>query len=139
MPLLIGRLYPFGLWFVCVVPCKGVHPYVVERLAKFLNEAGLVQFAYRSDKEPSSVEEVDAIGKKIMEILEKRKFDLYSSSSAGPPSGPDVAGMHVDEDEKDKVAFAEKALDETAMKEAKKQQVQERSAIGVDVVGNRVL
>ena len=42
VPLLIGRLYPYGIWFVCVVPCKGVHQYVIERLARFFNDAGLV-------------------------------------------------------------------------------------------------
>ena len=55
MPLLIGRLCPYRVFFVCVVPRKGVHPQVVERLARFLNEAGLVQFSYRSDKEPSII------------------------------------------------------------------------------------
>ena len=53
VPLLVARLYPFGVYFVVVVPCKGIHKTVVERLARFLNEAGLVKFSVRSDKEPS--------------------------------------------------------------------------------------
>ena len=42
VPLLIDRLYTCGVYFVVVVPCKGVHQCVIERLATFLNEAGLV-------------------------------------------------------------------------------------------------
>ena len=39
----------------------------------------------------------------------------------------------------DKVAFAQEALDETALNQAKQQSAQERSAIGVDAMGNRVV
>ena len=42
------------------MPFKGVHDIVIERLAKCLDETGLVQFAYRSDKEASTVAMLEA-------------------------------------------------------------------------------
>ena len=92
------------------------------------------------DQEPSSVEDIDAIGKKIMELLEAQKRSFAAASSARPSSEAAVTeqlgSMKVEED---KVAFAAQALNETAMNQAKQQSSQERRVIGVDTMGNRVL
>ena len=53
--LLVMRLYPYGLYFSCVVDVKGPDPVASERLAHFIKSAGLLHFAYRSDKEPAIV------------------------------------------------------------------------------------
>ena len=53
--VLVVRVYPYKLWFVCVVPAKGRDPKVVQRLARFIRECGLVHFTFRSDREPAIV------------------------------------------------------------------------------------
>ena len=53
LTLLVVRLYPSGLWFVCVCDRKGHDDALIGRLAKFISEAGLIKFAYRSDREPA--------------------------------------------------------------------------------------
>ena len=53
--VLVMKLYPFKLFFACVVPSKGSDPLVVARLCRFIQECGLLHFAYRSDREPSIV------------------------------------------------------------------------------------
>ena len=53
--VLVVCLYPFKIFLSCVAPNKGVHDYAVKRLAKFINDCGLVKFSYRSDREPSIV------------------------------------------------------------------------------------
>ena len=58
--LLIGWAYPLGIYVLCVVPSKGVRDLVVERLTMLLNETCLVQFAYRSNTEPSIVAMAEA-------------------------------------------------------------------------------
>ena len=50
---LVARLYPYNVLFCCAVVVKGVDPAITKRLARFLKEAGLIHFAYRSDKGPS--------------------------------------------------------------------------------------
>ena len=52
---LVFKLYPFKLFFGCVVQTKGPDPLVVARLTQFIKDSGLVHFAYRSDKEPAIV------------------------------------------------------------------------------------
>ena len=52
---LVIRVYPYKLFFVCVVPMKGRDPRVVQRLERFIKECGLVHFTFRSDREPSIV------------------------------------------------------------------------------------
>ena len=61
---LVIRVYPYKLFFVCVVPVKGRDPRIVQRLERFIKECGLVHFTFRSDREPSIVamlEEVCAL------------------------------------------------------------------------------
>ena len=61
--LLVIRVYPYKLVFSCVVPSKGRHPDVVNRLTRFIKECGLTQFTYRSDLEPSIMAMMgDAVG-----------------------------------------------------------------------------
>ena len=55
IPVLVIRLKPMGVYMAAVVPCKGVHEWVVKRLARFILDCGLITFSYRADKEPSSV------------------------------------------------------------------------------------
>ena len=52
---LVLKLDPFRLLFACVVPSKGSDLLVVARLCRFIQECGLLHFAYRSDREPSIV------------------------------------------------------------------------------------
>ena len=51
--VLVLKLYPYKVFFACVVPAKGAEPSVVSRLALFIKEMGLIHFAYRSDREPT--------------------------------------------------------------------------------------
>ena len=51
--LLVIRVYPFKIFFCCIVPSKGRHPHVVRRLERFIRECGLTHFTYRSDREPA--------------------------------------------------------------------------------------
>ena len=53
--VLILKLYPYKLIFACVVPSKGSDPLVIARLCRFIQECGLLHFAYRSDREPAIV------------------------------------------------------------------------------------
>ena len=53
--VLVIKVYPYKLFFVCVVPAKGRIPEVVQRLARFIRECGLVHFTFRSDREPAIV------------------------------------------------------------------------------------
>ena len=53
LTLLVIRVYPFKLFFCCVVPSKGRHPLVVRRLERFVRECGLTHFTYRSGREPA--------------------------------------------------------------------------------------
>ena len=62
VPVLIVRLKPHGVYFAAVVPSKGTHPWVVERLSRFILERGRIQVSYRADKEPSIV----ALSKKLV-------------------------------------------------------------------------
>ena len=55
VPVLILRLKPFGIYLAIVVPNKGVHDWVVQRVSRFILDSGLLQFSYRADKEPSIV------------------------------------------------------------------------------------
>ena len=52
---LIMRVYPCKVFLCTWVPSKGRDPRVVARIARFFKEAGLTQFAYRSDREPAIV------------------------------------------------------------------------------------
>ena len=49
------RLYPYRMFFACKVDAKGPDPMASERVAHFIKSAGLVHFAYRTDKEPAIV------------------------------------------------------------------------------------
>ena len=49
--ILVLRLYPYKFRFSTVVPVKGLDQMVAHRVARFIRDAGLVHFAYRSDRE----------------------------------------------------------------------------------------
>ena len=49
--ILVLKLFPYRLIFACVVPSKGSDPLVVARLCRFIMECGLLNCAYRSDRE----------------------------------------------------------------------------------------
>ena len=53
LTLLVTRIYPFKIFFCCVIPGKGRNPLVVRRLERFIRECGLTHFTYRSDREPA--------------------------------------------------------------------------------------
>ena len=53
LTVLVIRVYPYKLFFTCSVPCKGRDPHVVNRLARFIKECGLLHFTFRSDREPA--------------------------------------------------------------------------------------
>ena len=55
LTVLVMRVYPYKLFFVCVVPAKGRDPRIISRLERFIKECGLVHFTFRSDREPSIV------------------------------------------------------------------------------------
>ena len=55
LTVLVIKVYPYKLFFVCVVPVKGRDPRIVQRLERFIKECGLVHFAFRSDREPAIV------------------------------------------------------------------------------------
>ena len=44
-----------GIFLALVVPSKGVHEAVVARLARFIMDMGLINFCFRSDREPAVV------------------------------------------------------------------------------------
>ena len=44
LTLLVIRVYPYKIYFCCVVPSKGRHPAVVSRLQRFICECGLTHF-----------------------------------------------------------------------------------------------
>ena len=48
---LVMKLYPYQITFASGVPRKGSDPLVIQRLARFIKEMGLVHFAYRCDRE----------------------------------------------------------------------------------------
>ena len=72
---LVIKVYPYKLFFVCVVPVKGRDPRVVNRLERFIKECGLVHFTFRSDREPA-----------IVAMLEE------ACALAGRRGSPDVEG-----------------------------------------------
>ena len=49
--VLVLRVLPYKLLFSSIVPVKGLDMDVAARVARFIREAGLVHFAYRSDRE----------------------------------------------------------------------------------------
>ena len=52
---LVIKVYPYKLIFGCIVQSKEPDPLVVARLAQFIKDAGLVHFAYKSDKNLQSL------------------------------------------------------------------------------------
>ena len=118
-----------------------VDPFAGTRSVVFRADFDWTKLQKVIESEPSTPEEVEAIGRKITEILERRKHDLIALNTEVKEtgSGGSSSAAAGEATEADKVAFAEKALDETAIYQAKQQSAQERSAIGVDVMGNRVL
>ena len=48
---LFSKVYPYKLFFACICPAKGPEPSVVKRVCRFIRDAGLTHFAYRSDRE----------------------------------------------------------------------------------------
>ena len=53
MTVLVIRVYPYKLFFACSVSSKGRDPHVINRLARFIKECGLLHFTFRSDREPA--------------------------------------------------------------------------------------
>ena len=53
--MLVLKLYPYKIYFACLVRQKGPDPLVVARLTQFMKDMGLGHFAYRSDKERAIV------------------------------------------------------------------------------------
>ena len=49
--VLVLRVLPYKLSFASIVPVKGLDQMVAARIARFIRDAGLVHFAYRSDRE----------------------------------------------------------------------------------------
>ena len=48
---LVVAIKPFGIYFACVVDQKGAVPEVCRLVASWIQEAGLIHFLYRSDRE----------------------------------------------------------------------------------------
>ena len=61
VPVLVLKLYPFGLFFACVVSRKGYDDDVIKRVSSFVADAGLTHFCYRSDREPSILALMEAV------------------------------------------------------------------------------
>lgn len=59
LTVLVMRVYPYKFWMVCWVPGKGRDTRVVARIARFIKDAGLTHFAYRSDREPTIAAMID--------------------------------------------------------------------------------
>ena len=49
MTVLVVRVYPYNIFFACSVDSKGRDLQVINRLAPFIKECGLVHFTFRSD------------------------------------------------------------------------------------------
>ena len=82
--VLVMRLYPYRLLFACCTPRKGPHPQVVQRIVKFIRDAGLTHFAYRCDREP-------AIGSLIDEacsVLGRSSFKVSTDQVDPAPKFP---------------------------------------------------
>ena len=88
--MLVLRVYPYKLVSACIVGAKGPDPPVVERVAKFLRDAGLVHFAYRSNRKP-------AIRALLEAACNKASRSKVRESANPTPADPDVVD---DESEK---------------------------------------
>ena len=91
--LLVMRLYPYGLYFSCVVDVKGPDPVASERLAHFIKSAGLLHFAYRSDKEPAIVALIEDACKRA-----GRPGAGVPETSEGPTTQPATVMEGLEED-----------------------------------------
>ena len=80
--VLILRVLPYKLNFATIVPVKGIDQLVAARVARFIREAGLVHFAYRSDRELA-----------ITALLEEA---IRISGRRGSPTASDAVPDHVD-------------------------------------------
>ena len=83
---LVIRVYPYKLFFVCVVPVKGRDPRIVQRLERFIKECGLVHFTFRSDREPSIV----AMLEEVCALAGRRGIHEPASSAETPVPEPPV-------------------------------------------------
>ena len=52
--VLVLKVYPYKLFFACIVPEKGPEPSMVSRVSRLIRDAGLTHFVYRSDREPAT-------------------------------------------------------------------------------------
>ena len=94
---LVLKLYPYKIFFACIVRRKGPEPLAVARVAQFIKDVGLDHFAYRSDREPAIVslfEEACArAGRRGIKVQDdettEHRDDLVHSEYPGEPKvGP---------------------------------------------------
>ena len=60
LTILVMRMYPYKTVFATVCPAKGEHPEIVQRIARFIREHGLMHIAFRSDREPAIAKMIEA-------------------------------------------------------------------------------
>ena len=89
VPVLVVRLKPHGVYFACVVPSKGVHPWVAERLSRFILECGLIQFSYRADKEPAIV----ALFQEACQLSGRQGIDITPKAEGKGDAAPSLTAI----------------------------------------------
>ena len=77
---LVIKVYPYKLFFGCIVQSKGPDPLVVSRLTQWIKNIGLVHFAYRSDEEPAIIamiqEACARVGRRGVKVTEAEEENL---------------------------------------------------------------
>ena len=57
--MIVVKVYPYKIILACVVDMKGPEKVIVDRIAKFIQNLGLINFVYRSDREPALLSLLD--------------------------------------------------------------------------------
>ena len=92
--LLVIKVMPFKLVFATVVNIKGPDPDIVKRVSRFINEAGLVRFTYRADREPA----LQALLDEAIKMSGKHGAPDESSPTAPLASDDKDVMIQIDED-----------------------------------------
>ena len=89
--MLVMRIYPYKLVAAFLVSAKGPEPNAVKRVAKFLRDAGLTHFAYRSDREPAIRALLEAACKLAgrSHVQEEAQPEARDDSMPGSSTKPD--------------------------------------------------
>ena len=92
--VLVLRILPYKLLVASVVPVKGLDQAVAQRVARFIKEAGLVHFAFRSDRELA----ITSLLEEAIRLSGRRGIPVDTDS---PPTQVDPPRPMVEDDEPD--------------------------------------